>query len=244
MTPHVAPQLEGRVIAVTGTSKGIGRGIAQRLIDAGASVVGAARTEPARGTFGERYVHLPFELRRDSADRLLDAALEAFGRVDGLVNNAGVNHFADCWMQSDEELDDMIAVNLTAPFRLSQAFARHWAAERAPGVVLNICSVESQVAWPKPGQAGYAATKGALLALTRAMALDLAAHGIRVVAIGPGVIDSEMTPTESDAAPRIPLGHASGSPHDVGDAAVFLLSSAARYITGEILYVDGGYLVP
>jgi len=137
----------------------------------------------------------------------------------------------------------LLAVNLTAPFLLAQAFGRHWRDGGSGGTVVNICSVESDIGWADPPQAGYATTKGALLALTRGIAYDLAELGIRCVAIGPGVIETEMAVGASAVTGRIPLGRL-GTPEEIGDAVVFLASDRARYVTGEILYVDGGYKLP
>jgi glucose 1-dehydrogenase len=239
------PSLDGRVVAVTGTSRGIGVGIASRMIAAGARVVGTSRSDStAELVRSNRFVHVQSDIATASPDLLVTTALERFGRLDALVNNAGVEYVGDCWATSDEDLAAMLAINLTAPFAISQACARHWVQAGTAGVVVNVCSVESQVAWPDPPQSAYAVSKGGLLGLTRAMALDLAPHGIRVVAIGPGAIDTGMAPADAAYTRRIPLGNAAGTPEDVGDAAVFLVSRAARYITGEIVYVDGGYLVP
>lgn len=242
---HASPPLAGRVVVVTGTSRGIGVGLVRGLAEAGARVVGASRSEPEWEPPGDDvYAHLRHDVVADPPQALLAAALERFGRVDGLVNNAAIEHYGDCWSQSDEELDEMLAVNLTAPFALSQEVARHWVEHGEPGAIVNICSVEAEVGWPEPGQAAYAVTKGGLLGVTRALALDLARHGIRVVAIGPGAIETEMAPGDRSYAKRIPLGRAPGTPEDVAGAAVYLLSDAASYVTGQILYVDGGYLLP
>jgi NAD(P)-dependent dehydrogenase (short-subunit alcohol dehydrogenase family) len=232
---------DGTVVAITGTSRGIGAGIVDHLVGEGALVIGLSRGEtPAR----EGYTHVRGDLAADPPERLLEAALAAHGRVDALVNNAGAQHNAACWEQTDAEFDDMLEINLTAPFLLSQAFARHWVEGGAPGVVVNVCSIESQVIWPSPAQSGYATTKGGLLGLTRSMAFDLAAHGVRVVAVGPGAIETEMSPEDRSYGARIPLGHAAGTPRDVAGAVSFLISEDAAYVTGEIVYVDGGYLLP
>lgn len=234
------PLLDGRSYVVTGTSRGIGSAIGSRLSALGANVLAVSRTGGSPATVVGRIVPQHVDLRDlDAPADVLAAALAAFGTVDGLVNNAGVIHFADCWQHGDDEWDDLFATNLTAPFRLAQAFARHWIGAGRHGAIVNVGSIESEVAIER--QAGYAASKGGLLGLTRAMALELAPHGIRVNAVGPGVIATEMSDTMLETIrPRIPLGRM-GSPSEVGDAVGFLLSDLAGYVTGTILYADGGY---
>ena len=232
------------VVLVTGTSRGLGEGMASLLLEQGHCVVGVSRA-------GSRDVlrdHTRFaDVRRDLSawqrvDEVVDEALSAFGTIDALVNNAGTLISAGCHEQTDAELDQMLALNLTAPFRLSQLLARHWVADGTRGVIVNVCSVESQVAWPPPGQSGYAVTKAGLLGLTRGLALALGGDEIRVVAVGPGVIETDMS-ISGDLRGRIPLGHRYGTTTDVAELTAFLLSDAARYITGEIVYVDGGYVI-
>ncbi|HEX4837869.1 MAG TPA: SDR family oxidoreductase, partial [Solirubrobacteraceae bacterium] len=213
-----------------------------RLIAAGAKVLGVSRT-PAGIPGDDAFVQIECDLLSPEAPEIvLHGALDAFGRVDALVNNAGVLIEGACWEQTDAELDAMVELNLSAPFRLSQRFAAHWVTQRAGGVIVNVCSVESQVAWTTPPQAAYATTKGGLLGLTRAMALELAPQGIRVVAVGPGVIATAMTP-DTEKTDAIPLGHRFGAPEEIGELTAFLISDAASYITGEIVYADGGYLL-
>jgi NAD(P)-dependent dehydrogenase (short-subunit alcohol dehydrogenase family) len=225
---------------VTGASRGIGRAIAARISAAGGDVLAVSRSGDTPPTVAGRIEALALDVRAAEAPgRVLATALEAFDRADGLVNNAGIIHFAHCWEHGDLEWDELVATNLTAPFRLSQALVRHWLERGEPGVVVNVGSVESEVAIEN--QAGYAATKGGVLGLTRAMALELAPHGIRVNAVGPGVIDTGMTgPLKAETEARIPLGRL-GATEEVGDVVVYLLSDLASYVTGTILYADGGY---
>ena len=239
--------LSGQVVVVTGTSQGIGAGIAAAIVEAGASVVGVSRRPIApQGLGAGSFLAVEVDVTSDGGpETALAGALDRFGRVDALVNNAGIHRSAPCWEQPDEDFDAMFDVNVTAPFRFSQRFAQHWVHSQQRAVILNVCSVESDIGWLDPPQAVYAATKGALLGLTRAFALDLSGHGIRCVAVGPGAIDTGMSEDDrSETEARIPFDHRYGSPGEIGDAAVFLLSDSARYITGEILYVDGGYRLP
>jgi glucose 1-dehydrogenase len=238
------PPLEGRVVAVTGASRGIGAGIAARLLAAGARVLGASRTLAEGVAEGDTFAQIECDVSAaDAPERILAGALAAFGRIDALVNNAGVLIEGPCWEQDDATLDATLALNLTAPFRLSQRVAAHWVARGERGVIVNVCSVESQVAWVDPPHAAYAVSKGGLLGLTRALALELAPYGIRVVAVGPGIIATAMTTASPELRRSIPLGHRLGTAEEIGDVTAFLLSREAAYITGEIVYADGGYLL-
>ena len=240
VNPDMSSHLEGRVVVVTGASRGIGRGIAERLPAAGASVTGASRKRAE----GVAWAQVECDLTApDAPELVLAAALETCGRVDALVNNAGVLIEGNCWELGDGAVDAMVELNLTVPFRLSQAVAGHWVGRGEAGTIVNVCSIESQVAWADPPQAAYAATKGGLLGLTRALALELAPHSIRVVAVGPGAIATAMTADSPKLAQAIPLGGRLGTPQEIGDVVAFLISDAARYVTGEIVYVDGGYLL-
>jgi len=233
----VADSDSSPVALLTGASRGIGQGIAARLAAAGVRVFGVSRTA------GEA-VRLQCDLTEpDAPERILAAALEAFGRVDALVNNAGLLLEGNCWEQPEADVEAMLALNLTVPFLLSQAVAGHWVKAARRGTIVNVCSIESQVGWADPPHAAYAASKGGLLGLTRAQALELAPHGIRVVAVGPGAIATAMTSETPELAAAIPLGGRPGTPENVGDAVAFLISEAASYVTGEIVYVDGGYLL-
>jgi NAD(P)-dependent dehydrogenase (short-subunit alcohol dehydrogenase family) len=228
---------------VTGTSRGIGLGIARCCIGAGLRVLGVSRSGAVHDELGPSYAGVRADVRSPAtAEELLGAALNRFGRVDALVNNAGVLATANCWEQDDRDWDEMMSTNLTGPFMLSRRFAAHWARSGAPGTIVNICSLESDRAWASPPQAGYAATKGGLLGLTRSLALALARYRIRVVAIAPGIVESEMTGQDRPAIEaRIPLGHRLTMATEIGHAAVWLISDQAAHVTGEMVFVDGGY---
>ena len=242
--------LHGRCIVVTGAGRGIGRQIALAALDAGAAVVATSRTlgdlETLRRDAGDRADRLRLVVadvtNPGTGGLLVDAAAELAGHADGLVNNAGLDVFAPIWDQDDEMFDRVIATNLTAPFVLSCEFARSWIARRSAGSIVNITSVEAEVAFPE--QAPYAASKGGLRQLTAVLALEWAAAGIRVNAVAPGVIESEMTPDRERvpaAADRIPLGRL-GRAEEVASAVIHLLTDDASYLTGTTITVDGGFV--
>ena len=242
--------VEDRTVIVTGSGRGIGRGIATTLAKRGFNLVVTSRTaldlEEAAAEIeraGSAAVAVVGDLRDvETAPKLLHAALDRFGRVDGLVNNAAVNRFAPFWTQPDEHLDEIIDTNLTAPFFLCLTVARHWIQHEQEGTIVNISSAEDTIAYPD--QAPYAASKGGLLSLTRLLALELAAHGIRVNAISPGSIDTEMTPDHirDEAARLIPMGRL-GMPSEIGGCVAFLLSDDSSYVTGTSIWADGGYVL-
>jgi NAD(P)-dependent dehydrogenase (short-subunit alcohol dehydrogenase family) len=240
--------LAGRCVAVTGAGRGIGRGIATLLAARGAAVLLVSRTaaelEELAGRIvaaGGRALALPGDVTDPELPaRLLDRAEAAFGGVQALVNNAGVDRFAPLWEQPDDWFDEVVATNLTGPFLLSQALARRWVERGVAGRIVNVTSVETELAFPD--QAPYAASKGGLAQLTRTFALELAGHGIRVNAVAPGVIETEMTPDrERQRAPeRIPAGRL-GTAEEVARCVAFLLDDDASYVTGATLLADGGF---
>jgi NAD(P)-dependent dehydrogenase (short-subunit alcohol dehydrogenase family) len=243
-------RLDGRCIVITGAGRGIGRQLALSALDDGAAVVATSRTrrdlDLLAGDAGG-HAHRLSVVAADVTDEatgpiLLDAAAALAGAADGLVNNAGLDIFAPIWDQDDNAFDRVIATNLTAPFVLSCAFARAWIATGRSGTIVNIGSVEAEAAFPD--QVPYAASKGGLRQLTAVLAIEWAAAGIRVTAVAPGVIDSEMTPDRERerAAERIPLGRL-GRAEEVADTVLYLLSDSASFITGTTVAVDGGFLV-
>lgn len=233
----------GLPVLVTGTSRGIGHGIASRLLREGRTVVGMSRH--VADIFHDDYYDVQVDL--SSAEELgsaFDVVIMAHGGIAGLVNNAGAITYGNCWELSGVEFDRLLDLNLTAPFLLTQLAIRHWIEVGSEGVIVNICSIESDVAIKTPPQAGYAITKGGLVGLTRATALEFADQGIRINGLAPGVIATDLSPIDDlRLMHRIPMGRA-GTVDEVAGVASFLLSSDASYMTGEIIYMDGGYRVP
>jgi len=257
MSTAAAPRspfdLAGRVALVTGASRGLGAAMARALGQAGADVVlHASTTEPADAAaalasrYGVRTACLVADLQtRDAADALVPGVLERMGRLDILVNNAGIIRRAESVAYSDDDWDAVLEVNLSSAFRLCRAAGAHMLAAGA-GKIINIVSVLSfQGGVRVPA---YAAAKGALAQLTKALANEWAGKGVNVNAIAPGYIATANTAAlQADEArnrqilERIPAGRW-GAPGDIGGAAVFLASAASDYVHGHILAVDGGWL--
>jgi NAD(P)-dependent dehydrogenase (short-subunit alcohol dehydrogenase family) len=241
--------LTGRAVVVTGAAGGIGAAIAARVHEAGAAVLVHARRPAAAAAvcaaLGERAAPVVADLRDPDAPAVVvDAALHAFGRLDGLVNNAAVQPVGALLELADAELDEVLDTNVGAVFRLTRAVAAHLADAGRHGAVVTVASIEGE--HPPTLHAHYAASKAAVLMHTRAAAGELGRLGIRVNAVAPGLIDRpglqadwpEGVARWHAAAPLGRLGH----PADVADAVLFLLSDAARWITGATLRVDGGVL--
>ncbi|MFH1177658.1 MAG: glucose 1-dehydrogenase [Acidobacteriota bacterium] len=246
--------LSGRVAIVTGAGSGLGTGVASRFAQAGAAVVVHYRTsergaEDVVGTItaeGGKARALQGDLTtRVGAEALLAGALAAFGRVDVLVNNAGLYRQTGLLEMSEADWDLIVDANLRTVFLATQAAARQMIAQGGGGAIVNIASIESLN--PAPGHTHYDAAKGAVLMHTRAAAQELAPHGIRVNAVLPGLIWREgLEQTWADGVDRwhrrAPLERM-GMPEDVADACLFLVSPGARWITGANLVVDGGMLI-
>lgn len=247
-------RLDGKRALVTGASKGIGLGIAQGLADAGASVVLVARGQEgldvAAGELrsrGAKVETAAFDLAKlDEIESFYQNLVVRHGGFDILINNAGMNRRGPAHELSMADYQAVIDLNLGSVYAMSCAFARERIAAKQPGRIVSIASLTSSAT--RPTIAPYSASKGGVLMLTRALALDWASHGILVNAIGPGYIDTPLNePLKNNpqfdcyVKERCPLGRW-GTPEDLAGAAVFLSSDAASFITGQILYVDGGWL--
>lgn len=242
-TKIVVEGLSGKTAVVTGASRGLGRAICIALAEAGVRVIAVARGNADLSALVAEYAGIERWLA-DVNDSSFHRALAA-SDVDILVNNAGFNKPAPMSDVSTETLDGMLGLNVRAAYLTAQAAIRSMLRRQSPGVVLNITSQMGHVG--SPGRTVYCMTKHALEGLTKAMAVELAPHGIRVNAIAPTFIETPLTaPMLAEPAfrkfvlDRIPLGRL-GTPEDVASAVVFLASPAARMITGTSLLVDGGW---
>jgi len=246
-------RLDGKVALVTGASSGLGVAIAQGLAEAGADVViGARRVDRLEDTrklveaAGRRCVAVQTDVTDpDQCTAMVAAAVEAFGGVDVLVNNAGFGWAAPATREKPDEFRKVIEINLNGQYWMAQAFGR--AATRG-GSIINISSVLGLKAAHVP-QAAYSASKAGLIGLTRDLAMQWTGRkGIRCNAIAPGYFPSEMTDEMAEGSDELikavtPAGRL-GEPHEIGDACVFLASDASSYITGITLPVDGGMTMP
>ncbi|MDA9497001.1 SDR family NAD(P)-dependent oxidoreductase [Bradyrhizobium sp. CCBAU 11357] len=244
----------GKVAAITGAARGIGRACAQRFLDDGVKVVisdvdaeGLAATAAELGRPDALRTIVGNVARRADVDQLVATAVKEFGRLDIMVNNAGVARNRDILDITEEEFDEIIGINLKGAFFGVQAAARQMIAQGG-GVIINMSSVNALLAIPS--LATYAMSKGGMKQLTSVAAVALAPHNIRVVAVGPGTILTDMVAssiyTSEDARKtvmsRTPAGRG-GEPSEVASVVAFLASDDASYITGQTIYPDGGRLV-
>ena len=238
--------LEGRVAIVTGASRGIGAAIVRRLADEGASVVACARSiEACDGAALCLKVDVSDS---EQVDACVKATIEKFGRVDVLVNNAGITRDGLLMRMSDDDWDKVIDINLKGTFLFTRAVARPMMKNKgadgrpAGGAIVNIASVVGITG--NAGQANYTASKGGVIALTKTVAKELGSRQIRCNAVAPGFIRSQMTDVLPEEVKRqyaetIPLKRF-GEAGDVANAVAWLASDAASYVTGQIISVNGG----
>ncbi|WLI90052.1 SDR family oxidoreductase [Massilia sp. R2A-15] len=243
-------KLADKVAIVTGATQGIGLACAERLVREGARVMLVdikPEGEQAAQKFGDaaRFFAADVSQKAD-VDAMIAATLQAFGRIDILINNAGVTHAADFLDLSEDDFDRVLRINLKSMFLCGQAAAREMV-KRQSGCIINMSSVNSELAIPN--QVPYVVSKGGVNQLTKVMALNLAPHGIRVNGIGPGTILTELAKKAVLASPearhtilsRTPIGRC-GEPEEVASIAAFLASDDASYMTGQTIYADGGRL--
>jgi 3-oxoacyl-[acyl-carrier protein] reductase len=245
--------LTGKVALVTGGSRGIGKAIALRLAHQGADVAFSYKgnVEAAKATaaeieaIGRRAVAIQGDVREpESAESVVKTALEAFGKVDVLVNNAGITRDDLIMRMTAEAWRDVLETNLFGAFWMTKAVTRPMLKARS-GRIVNITSVSGQAG--QMGQANYSAAKAGLIGLTKATARELGSRGITVNAVAPGFVLTELTkdlpdPLKEEITNRTPLGRF-GTTEEIADAVAFLASDEAGYITGQVLAVDGGLVM-
>jgi 3-oxoacyl-[acyl-carrier protein] reductase len=244
--------LTGKIAVITGSARGIGKTIAERLASAGASVVISDVMEDAAKATADEFNSRGFEAIAIKADvsnindttKLINDTIKRFGKIDIVVNNAGITRDTLLIRMSESDWDAVIDVNLKGAFLVSQAAAKVMIKQRS-GKIVNISSVIGRMG--NAGQTNYSASKAGLIGFTKSVAKELASRGITVNAIAPGFIKSEMTDKMAEAAKEkifnlIPLKRL-GTPEDVASVTAFLVSDDAAYITGQVIGVDGGLLM-
>ncbi len=242
--------LKGKVAAVTGGSRGIGRAVCEKLASLGADIAfsyagneaAARETEAALAALGVRVLSMRADVGDSGAvDAFFEKIMESFGRIDILVNNAGITRDNLALRMKEEDFDRVLDTNLTGAFLCCKAVMRPMMKQRS-GRIINLASVVALRG--NAGQANYCASKAGIIGMTKALARELGGRGITVNALAPGFIETDMTaklPEEAKQAmvASVPLARA-GRPEDVAEAAAFLAGDGAAYITGQVLRVDGG----
>jgi len=243
--------LTGKVALVTGGSRGLGRAISLAFARQGADVAvnyrgnttAADEVVTAMREYGRQAIAIQGDTAagRESCEAIVKTAIDHFGKVDILVNNAGITRDNLMMRMDDADWNDVIATNLSGPFWMCRAIARPMLKAKS-GRIINMSSVAGRMG--NAGQANYASAKAGLIGLTKTVARELASRGITANAIAPGLIETELTADLPDAARQFvldstPLGYI-GSVEDVAAAAVYFASDEARYVTGQVLGIDGG----
>lgn len=239
-------RLQNKVAIVTGASSGIGKAIAEMFIKEGAKVV-SSDINPYPGKLPNGMLFFKADTsKKQDVKKLIDFTVKKLGTLDIMVNNAGVGYTADIAEMPDKIWDKVIAVNLNGVFYGLRAAASYMKSKKIKGSIINMASILGQVGFRSAG--AYSAAKGGVNQLTRTGSLELAPFGIRVNSIAPGFIETGMTKGIKDnkqanaaVVGATPLGHM-GEPDDIAYAAVYLASEEAKFTTGSVLYVDGGWM--
>ncbi|MCY3867238.1 MAG: SDR family NAD(P)-dependent oxidoreductase [Chloroflexi bacterium] len=245
-------RLSGKTALITGAARGIGRAIALRFAAEGANLVlcdlnlASLREVTAKAELqGVKALSRQTDVaERDQVQQLVDDGMSEFGMIHTVVNNAGIFFNAPFERTTDEQYDRIMAVNVKSVFLVSQIVIRQWLRHEIRGTIVNLASIGAAVAFVD--SAAYCTTKGAVATMTRCIALEYGPRGIRANSMAPGIIDTPMLPSQEDserwAKTTIPLRRL-GEPIDVADVALFLASDESRYITGEMIFVDGGWML-
>ena len=235
--------LTGRVALITGATGGIGSAIAKKMKQAGATVVVSGRNVAKMDAeFGDEYIKIPCDLATDGgAVELIMNTIEQAGKIDILINNAGITKDTLLMRMSDEQFEDVINTNLRSCFKMCRAAIMPMMKNRY-GRIINMASIIGVIGGA--GQANYAASKGGMIAMTKSIAAEVASRGITANAIAPGFIKTPMPdvlPEELKQTylSQIPSGRF-GEPDDIANACVFLASEEASYINGQVLHINGG----
>jgi NAD(P)-dependent dehydrogenase (short-subunit alcohol dehydrogenase family) len=245
-------RLAGKIALITGAAQGIGRGIALRFAQEGADIAvcdmnidGARETAALCAEHGVRTLAVQTNVGlRTDVEALVLLCREQLGVPHILVNNAGIFFNAPFETQTDEMWDRIMTINVKSVFMVSQAVVRLWLEHNITGAIVNLASISASVAFVN--SSAYCTTKAAVASLTRCIALEYGPRGIRCNSMAPGIIDTAMLPSADDnqrwAREKLPLRRL-GKPDDVADVALFLASDESRYVTGDMIYVDGGWML-
>jgi NAD(P)-dependent dehydrogenase (short-subunit alcohol dehydrogenase family) len=252
-------RLANKVAIITGAARGIGRAIALRYAEEGCAVSvcdlnrdGAEATAQlareraaAKGVPDPRAFATSVDVsKREDVERMVAETVAVLGVPHVLVNNAGIFFNAPFEEMTDEQWDRMMTVNVKSVFLVSQAVIRHWLRADIPGAIINLASISASVAFVN--SSAYCTAKAGVASLTRCLALEYGPRGIRANSMAPGIIDTPMLPSAEDSANwamnKLPLRRL-GQPEDVADVALFLASADSRYVTGDMIYVDGGWML-
>jgi glucose 1-dehydrogenase len=247
--------LHGKVAIVTGGNSGIGKAIVLGLAEAGANIVidyvsdekATEELEQRVAALGDKAIGVEADVSKiEDLQRLIDAAVKTFGRLDVMINNAGIETRSSVLDTTESQFDKVIAVNLKSAFFGTQLAAKQMIAQGTGGRIINITSVHED--WPMPGNTPYCLSKGGMRMLTRTAGVELAPHNVTVVGIGPGAVATPInleTMNNPDLMTKldnaIPLGRMA-TPHEIASVAAFLASEGASYLTATTIFADGGIM--